>query len=223
MASDTFKKEMFDQFARVGKALASGPRLEILEFLAQGPRTVDALAGVARLSVANTSRHLQIMRQAGLVEGHRSGQKVRYQLADPLVIDLLTTLRTLAERRFADVDRLVRDYLTIRDALEPVPWEELLERVRSGTVTVLDVRPEEEFQAGHLPQARNVPLKRLEEQMANLPRDREVIAYCRGPYCVLAFEAVARLRRSGFQARRLRDGFPEWQRAGLPVEPAEPE
>ncbi len=217
MAGEDFKKNIFDQFARVGKALANGSRLEILEFLAQGTYTVEALAEVARLSVANTSRHLQILRQAGLVEGERSGQHVIYRLSDPLVVDLMTTLRTLAERRFAEVDRLVRDYLTIRDALEPVPWEELLERVRAGTVTVLDVRPEGEYRAGHLPQAENVPLRQLEARMAGLPRDREVIAYCRGPYCVLAFEAVARLRKKGFNARRLRDGFPEWQRAGLPV------
>ncbi|MBF0368308.1 MAG: metalloregulator ArsR/SmtB family transcription factor [Magnetococcales bacterium] len=217
MSGSSFKTDLFNQFARVGKALSSAPRLEILEFLAQGERSVDALAKVSHLTVANTSRHLQVLSQAGLVSGRKAGRHAFYTLADESVVDLMTALRTMAERQLAEVDRLVRDYLSVRDNLEPIPRTELMRRLREGSVTVLDVRPPEEYQAGHLPEAHNIPLKQLEAQLENLPKEHEVVAYCRGPYCILAFEAVARLREKGFKARRLEDGLPEWKRAGLPL------
>ena len=218
MSSATFKHQLFIHFARIGKAVSNANRLEILEFLAQGERSVEALATVCRLSVANTSQHLQQLRQAGLVAARKQGQRVYYRLAGDEVVALIAMLRRLAERQLAEVERLVDAYLTVKDGLEPVPAQELLERARGGLVTVLDVRPREEFAAGHVPGAFNVPLEQLETHLHQLPRDQEIVAYCRGPYCVLAFEAVAKLRKKGFQARRLQDGFPEWKSAGLPVE-----
>lgn len=218
MSSGNFKADLFDQFARVAKALANGRRLELLEFLAQGERSVDALAQVSGLTVANTSQHLQQLRQAGLVASRREGVSVYYQVSDDDVLDLLEQLRRVGERHVAEVERLIDSYLTVKDGLEPIPAAELLERARAGLVTVLDVRPPEEYAAGHLPGAANVPLAELEEGLKLLAPDQEVVAYCRGPYCVLAFEAVARLRARGFKAFRLQDGFPEWRRAGLPVE-----
>ncbi|MEO5365754.1 MAG: metalloregulator ArsR/SmtB family transcription factor [Magnetococcus sp. WYHC-3] len=212
-----FKAQMFEQLARIGKAVANGHRLELLEFLAQGERSVEALAQVAGLSVANASQHLQILRQAGLADTRRDGQRVFYHLADDRVIDLLRLMRTLAEGRLAELNQLITLYLTSRDALEPLPAAELLPLARAGVVTVLDVRPEEEYAAGHLPGAVNIPLKALEANLAQLPAGRDVVAYCRGPWCVLAFEAVVRLRAAGFSARRLEDGLPEWRQAGLPV------
>jgi rhodanese-related sulfurtransferase/DNA-binding transcriptional ArsR family regulator len=220
MSSTGFKHQLFTQFARIGKAVSSANRLEILEFLAQGERSVEALAKVCRLSMANTSQHLQQLRQAGLVVARKQGQRVYYRLAGDEVVALIAMLRRLAEHQLAEVDRLVDAYLTVKDGLEPVPAEELLERARSGLVTVVDVRPSEEFAAGHVPGAVNLPLEQLESRLHQLPRDQEIVAYCRGPYCVLAFEAVAKLRDKGFKARRLQDGFPEWKSAGLPVETA---
>lgn len=213
-----FKQDLFAQFARVGKALGNGNRLELLEFLAQGERPVEALAKVAGLSVANTSQHLQQLRQAGLVTTRKEGLHVYYRLSGEEVIQLMGCLRRVAETHVAEVDRLVNAYLTVKDSLEPLPVDELLSRARQGLVTVLDVRPPEEFAAGHVPGAVNIPLSQLEQQLTDLPRDTEVVAYCRGPYCVLAFDAVARLRQEGYQARRLQDGFPEWKQAGMPVE-----
>ena len=218
MSSTTFKHQLFTHFARIGKAVSNANRLEILEFLAQGERSVEALARVCGLSVANTSQHLQQLRQAGLVAARKQGQRVYYRLSGDEVVALSAMLRRLAERQLAEVERLVDAYLSVKDGLEPVPAEELLGRVRSGLVTVLDVRPSEEFTAGHLPGAINVPLDQLESRLHQLPGDQEIVAYCRGPYCVLAFEAVAKLREKGFEARRLQDGFPEWKSAGLPVE-----
>ncbi len=218
MSSTGFKKDLFARFAQVGKALGNGHRLELLEFLAQGERSVEELARAAGLSIANASQHLQRLRHAGLVAARMQGHRVCYRLADEDVVALMGLLRRIAERNSAEVQRLVDSYLTVRDGLEPVPREELLERARQGLVTVLDVRPEEEYQAGHLPDAINVPLSRLEAQLKRLPKDQEVVAYCRGPHCVLAFEAVARLRQAGYAARRLQDGYPEWKQAGLPVE-----
>lgn len=217
-AGENFKHTLFAQFARIGKALGNANRLELLEFLAQGERSVDALAKVSGLSVANTSQHLQQLRQAGLVATRKDGKTVFYRVSDDDVVALVDRLRRVAERHLAEVDQLVDRYLTVKDDLEPVPAAELLSRVREGLVTVIDVRPREEYQGGHLPGAVNVPLGELERHLREFDRDKEVIAYCRGPYCVLAFEAVARLRRKGWQARRLQDGFPEWQLAGLPVE-----
>jgi rhodanese-related sulfurtransferase/DNA-binding HxlR family transcriptional regulator len=221
MSSQGFKKQLFEQFARVGKALANGHRLELLEYLAQGERTVEALAEVAGLSVANASQHLQHLRRAGLVSARKNGLHVHYRLADQAVSELLGAMQRIAERQFGEVDRIVRTYLAAKDGLEPVSRADLLERAARGDVTVLDVRPPEEYAAGHLPGALNVPLRELEAQLGRLPRKQEVVAYCRGPYCVLAFEAVARLRARGYRARRLQDGFPEWKSAGLPVEEGE--
>ncbi|MBI2312159.1 MAG: metalloregulator ArsR/SmtB family transcription factor [Betaproteobacteria bacterium] len=218
MSRGGFKREVFGQLARVGKALASGNRLELLEFVAQGPRSVDELAKMAGLSVANTSQHLQELRQAGLVTARKEGLRVYYQLAGDDVTRLLDALRRVGETRIAEVERLVNSYLATRDGLEPIPAKELLERARKGLVTVLDVRPREEFDAGHLPGAINIPLTDLEGRLGKLPRSKEVVAYCRGPYCLLSYEAVERLRKKGLKARRLEDGFPEWKAAGLPVE-----
>jgi rhodanese-related sulfurtransferase/DNA-binding transcriptional ArsR family regulator len=223
MSSVGFKHELFTQFARVGKALSSPHRLDLLEFIAQGERSVEALAKASGLSVANTSQHLQHLRQAGLVATRKEGQHVFYRLAGDSIVRLLEVLREVADQHLADVERLVKSYLTVKDNLEPLPAEELLERARQGLVTVLDVRPPEEYAAGHLPGAINVPLAELEECLGKCPRDKEVVAYCRGPYCVLAYEAVARLRAKGFRARRLEKGYPEWKTAGLPVEVADSE
>lgn len=217
-SNDGIKQRLFSQYARIAKALSSPNRLEILDFLAQGERNVESLAQTAGLSVANTSQHLQQLRQAGLVTARKQGLQVHYRLASDEVVALLAVLRGTAEKHIAEVDRLVDTYLTVKDDLEPVPRAELLKRVRDGLVTVVDVRPPEEYAAGHVPGAINVPLSTLDDRLASLPLDREVVAYCRGPYCVLAYDAVARLRSKGFKARRLQDGFPEWRISGLPVE-----
>jgi rhodanese-related sulfurtransferase/DNA-binding HxlR family transcriptional regulator len=218
MSSGNFKHDLFTQFARVGKALSSGNRLELLEYIAQGERSVDDLARVSGLSVANTSQHLQQLRQAGLVSSRKDGLKVFYSLSGDDVIGLLNAVRGVAERHVADVERLVNTYLTVKDELEPLPRKELLKRVRDGLVTVLDVRPPEEYVAGHVPGAVNVPLSELKHYLKTLKPEQEIVAYCRGPHCVLAFDAVARLRKKGLKARRLEDGFPEWKTSGLPVE-----
>lgn len=218
MSRQSLKKQLYSQVARIGKAACHGHRLELLEHLAQGERTVEALAKLAGLSVANASRHLRVMRHSGLVNARKEGLYVYYRLADDEVIRLLASMRRLAESQLADVEQLVRSYLSVKDQLEPVPRAELLERARDGLVTVVDVRPPEEYAAGHVPGAVNIPLKNLEQRLNDLPREQEIVAYCRGPHCVLAFDAVAQLRAKGFQARRLEDGFPEWREAGLPVE-----
>ncbi|RDH91365.1 MAG: ArsR family transcriptional regulator [endosymbiont of Seepiophila jonesi] len=218
MSTGNFKHDLFSQFARVAKALSNGYRLELLEFLAQGERSVDVLAQVSGLTVANTSQHLQQLRQAGLVINRKEGHKVYYRLSGMDVSALLGSLREVAERHLADVDRLVDDYLKVKDSLEPVPAAQLLERVRDGLVTVLDVRPPEEYAAGHLPGAINIPLAELEKQLDALDPSQEVVAYCRGPHCVLAFDAVSKLRERGLKARRLDGGLPEWRLEGFPVE-----
>lgn len=217
-SKNNFKRDLFTQFARVGKALSNGNRLEILEFLAQGERSVEQLSKVAGLTVANTSQHLQQLRHAGLVSCRKQGLKVYYRISGDDVINLLEALRLVAGRHVTDVQHLVNTYLTVKDNLEPVPRTELLERVRDGLVTVLDVRPPEEFAAGHIPGAVNIPLPELEQKLAVLDINQDIVAYCRGPHCVLAFDAVARLRDKGITARRMEDGFPEWKTAGLPVE-----
>lgn len=216
--ADDFKHTLFGQFARIGKALGHANRLQLLEFLAQGERSVEALARVSGLSVANTSQHLRQLRQADLVATRKEGKTVFYRVSDPDVVALIDQLRRVAERHLAKVDQLVSRYLTVKDGLEPLPAAELLARARAGLVTVIDVRPAEEYRGGHLPGAVSIPLEELEKHLRELDRDKEVIAYCRGPHCVLAFEAVARLRRKGWRARRLQNGFPEWQMAGFPVE-----
>lgn len=218
MSTQGPKQAVFAQFALVAKALAHPHRLELLEQLAQGERSVEVLADRTRSSVANASQHLQHLRRSGLVASRRDGKFVFYRLADVAVLDLLASLRRIAEGHLAEVGRLVRGYFDDRDAMEPVSRAELLRRVRAGAVTVLDVRPEDEYALGHLPGAVHVPLARLEQWLATQDPGREVVAYCRGPYCVLSYEAVATLRAMGFTARRLEDGLPEWRAAGLPVE-----
>ena len=218
MSSHNFKHDLFTQFAQVGKALSNANRLVLLEYIAQGERSVDELAKVSGLTVANTSQHLQQLRQAGMVDCRKDGLKVYYTLSGDDIIGLLDALRGVAERHVADVERLINTYLTVKDELEPLPRQELLERVRDGLVTVLDVRPPEEYAAGHVPGAVNVPLSELEHYLKGLNPRQEIVAYCRGPHCVLAFDAVALLRKQGLKARRLEDGYPEWRTAGLPVE-----
>jgi len=218
MSRSGFKHELFAQFARVCKALASANRLELIELIAQGPRSVEDLAKLSGLNFANASQHLQELRQVGLVRARKEGLRVYYELSGDDVTELLEVLRRVAEHRIAEIEKLVGTYLSTKDDLEPIMAKDLLGRARKGLVTVLDVRPAEEYRAGHLPGAVNIPLSELEGQLSKLPRSKEVVAYCRGPYCVLAFEAVARLRKKGLKARRLEDGLPEWRRRGLPVE-----
>ncbi len=218
MSSPSAKHQLLEQFANVGKALGHAHRLNLLEFLAQGERSVEALAQVAGLAVANTSQHLQHLRRAGLVTSHKRGLHVFYSMAGEDVIGLLRALRQTTERHIAEVDRIVSGYFNERDSLEAVTRKELLARTKDGLVTVLDVRPPEEYQAGHIPGAINLPLGDLKKRLKDLPKGQEIIAYCRGPYCVLAFEAVATLRNKGFNARRLEEGYPEWKASGLPVE-----
>ena len=218
MRSREFKDALFEQFATIAAAFASPKRIELIDLLAQGERHVEALARLAGLTVANTSRHLQVLKGAHLVLTRRDGLQVFYRLADPLVLGGYRALQELAEARLAEVGRLVRDYFSSADGLEPVEPEELLRRARGRDVVVLDVRPSEEYAAGHIAGAQSVPLAELERRLARLPRTKRIVAYCRGPYCVLAAEAVRLLRRRGLDAVRLRDGFPEWRDAGLPVE-----
>jgi ArsR family transcriptional regulator len=217
MSSQGPKQVLFAQFAAVAKTLGHAHRLELLEQLAQGERSVEILAQKTGLSIANASQHLQQMRRAGLVASRRDGKFVHYQLADDSVLDLLAALRVVAERNVAEVEQVVRSYFNERDALEAISREELLQRSRTGAVTVLDVRPEDEFALGHLPGAVNIPLRALEKRLSELDHANEIVAYCRGPYCVLSYEAVAALRVRGFKARRLEDGLPEWRAAGLPI------
>ncbi len=212
-----FKTAIYEQFSRIAKALSNPSRLELLDLLCQGPRTVEALAKEAGLGLANTSQHLKALREARLVEAEKAGLFVTYRLADEQVCQFLRSLRSLAETRLAEVAEITRRFLEARQGLQPVDCEELLSKVREGAVTVLDVRPPEEYRAGHLPGALSVPLKELESRLRDLPRDREVVAYCRGPYCVLAVEAVEMLRARGFAAFRLEDGVRDWQARGFPV------
>lgn len=217
MTSQSPKQALFAQFASVAKTLGNAHRLELLEQVAQGERSVEILAQRTRLSIANASQHLQQLRRTGLVTARRDGKFVYYRLADDTVLDLLAALSRIAERNLAEVGRVLHSYFYDRDSLEPVSREELLARSRAGTVTILDVRPEDEFALGHLPDAVNIPLRALKARLSELDRAHEIVAYCRGPYCVLSFEAVAALRARGFTARRLVDGLPEWRAAGLPV------
>jgi rhodanese-related sulfurtransferase len=208
--------ELYEQFARIGKALAAARRVELLDLLCQGERSVEALARAAGMGVTNTSQHLQILRAARLVDTRRAGTKVYYRLADDDVCRFFLDLCRLGRSRLAEVDRLVRGEIA-GDGLDPVSREELLERVGRGDVVILDVRPEDEFEAGHIAGAVSVPLDSLEERLDDLPADAEIVAYCRGPFCVLATRALEVLRARGLRARRLEDGFPAWQLAGLPV------
>src|SRR5215213_8053521 len=213
-----FKDRLFEQFARVGKALASPRRLEIVDLLAQGKRTVEEIAGETSMSVASASQHLQALKAARMVEARREGLYMHYRLADEDVFRTWQAVRALAESRLSEVDGVVGAYLVDRDVLEAVESEDLLERLRGGSVVILDVRPEEEYRAGHIPGALSVPVEALEAALKTLPRDREIVAYCRGPYCVFSDEAVAFLRARGYRARRLRQGLPDWRAAGYPIE-----
>jgi rhodanese-related sulfurtransferase len=212
-----FKDRLYGEFAVLGKALANPHRLELLDLLAQGERSVEDLAGEAGLSLANASAHLQILRRARLVEGQRQGTRVVYRLAEPAVYTLWRTLRDLGRARLAEVERLVTAYLGRDDGLEAIDADELRRLLAADAVTVIDVRPVAEYRQGHIIRARSLPLDELEQRLRELPRDREVVAYCRGPFCVFADEAVAILRRHGFRARRLQEGLPEWRAGGLPV------
>ncbi|HEV2337062.1 MAG TPA: metalloregulator ArsR/SmtB family transcription factor [Stellaceae bacterium] len=219
MSSPGPKQHVFESLAEIAQALGHAHRLELLEHLGQGDRSVEHLAERAGLTLANASRHLQLLRRAGLVQGRRDGKRVYYRLAEEdAAVRLLHALSAFGERSSAEIARVMASYFRARDELEPVSRQELLDRLRSGAVTLLDVRPEDEFAHGHLPGALNVPLAQLARRLSELPADREVVAYCRGPWCVLSFEAVAVLRRQGYRARRLEDGFPEWKVAGLPIE-----
>jgi rhodanese-related sulfurtransferase/DNA-binding HxlR family transcriptional regulator len=220
MTSSGIKRQLYTQFAKVAKTLASAPRLEILELLAQGERRVEDLVAVTGLPVANVSQHLQHLLRNGLVANRREGKYIRYRLADEAVVTLIGALQDLAERNHAESAKTIERYFRKRDSLEPVARDELLRRKKAGAVVVIDVRPGDEFAAGHISGAIHLPLKELERRLTELPRGQEIVAYCRGPYCVMAFEAVARLREHGFKARRLQDGFPEWKLARLPVETA---
>lgn len=217
MSSQSPKQALFAQFAAVAKTLAHAHRLELLEQLAQGERSVEVLANRTGLTVANASQHLQHLRRAGLAGSRRDGKFVYYRLADDAVLDVIAGLRRVAERNLGEVERLVRGYFQKRDDLEPVSRKDLLRRLRQGAITVLDVRPEDEFALGHVPGAVNIPLRALKARLSEFDPAQEIIAYCRGPYCVLSYEAVAALRAKGFKARRLEDGLPEWRAAGLPV------
>ena len=215
--STRFKGAIYEQFARIGKAISNPGRLELLDLLCQGPRTVEALAKEANLGIANTSQQLKVLRTARLIEAEKSGLYVTYRLADEQVCQFLRTLRLLAETRLTEVREIAREFLAGREGLEPVSREGLLSKVREGAVTMLDVRPVEEYRAAHIPGALSVPLKELERRLLDLPRDREVVAYCRGPYCVLAVEAVEMLRAHGFEAFRLEQSVQDWQAEGFPV------
>jgi len=213
-----FKDRLYGQFARIGKALGNPARLEVLELLAQSERTVDSLAAELGLSTANASQHLQVLRGAGLVETRREGLFIHYRLADDAIVSLSSALRTVAERRLAGLERLIRDEFKNRADAEAVGLEELLQRARRDDVVILDTRPTQEYRAGHIPGALSVPVDELKARLRKLPKSKEYVAYCRGPYCVYADRAVELLTASGRKARRLKEGFPEWKAAGLPVE-----
>ena len=213
-----FKNQLYEQFARIGKALSSAHRLELLEVLAQGEHSVEELARETGMPIANASQHLQVLRAAQLVEVRREGIYIYYRLADEQVFSLWQTMRHVGEARIAEIDRIVDTYLHDRNKLLPIGATELLQRLMEGNIILLDVRPVEEYRAGHLPNALSIPVTELEDRLPELPQDREIVAYCRGPYCVFADEAVALLRSNGYSAHRLEQGLPDWRALGLPVE-----
>ncbi len=214
----TFKNQLYEQFARLGKALASPHRLELLDVLAQCERTVEALAQETGMSVANASQHLQVLRAAHLVEVRREGVSMYYRLADEGVFRMWQAMRVVGEAQLAEIDRFVQTFLQDRTRLQPLDAQELLQRLNNDQIILLDVRPTEEYAAGHLPRARSIPVTELEARLAELPVNKEIVAYCRGPYCVFADEAVALLHTNGYNARRLEQGLPDWRALGLPVE-----
>jgi rhodanese-related sulfurtransferase len=213
-----FKDQLYEQFARIGKALSNPHRLEIVELLAQGERTVEELATEANLPIANASQHLQVLRAAQLVDVRRDGLYAYYRLSDERVFRVWQALRDLGELQLAEVNRLVQSFLQDRSPLQSINASQLVERMETGDVLILDVRPAVEYRSGHIPEARSIPVDELEARLAELPRNQEIIAYCRGPYCVFADEAVALLQKNGYRARRLIDGLPDWQALNLPVE-----
>jgi len=213
-----FKNQLYEQFARIGKALSSAHRLELLEVVAQGEYSVEALARETEMSIANASQHLQVLRAAQLVEVRREGVYIYYRLADEHVFTLWQTMRQVGEARIAEIDRIVDTYLHDRNQLQPIGAAELLKRLLEGNIILLDVRPAEEYAAGHLPNALSMPVTELEARLPELPQDKEIVAYCRGPYCVFADEAVTLLRTNGYHARRLEQGLPDWRALGLQVE-----
>src|SRR5215216_2539446 len=217
MSHRPFKDRLYAEFATIGKALASPHRLELLDLLGQGERSVDELAQEIEQSLANTSAHLQVLRQARLVESDKRGLNVVYRLAAPEVFGLWRTLRDLGAARLAEVDRLVETFITDRASLDAVDLSELERLVAEGSVTLLDVRPALEYRQGHIPRAWSMPVEEPEQRLAELPRDRDVVAYCRGPYCVFSDEAAQLLKTHGFRVRRFEAGFPEWRASGLPV------
>jgi rhodanese-related sulfurtransferase/biotin operon repressor len=212
------KRALFAQFAGVAKAMAHEHRLELLELVAQGEHSVEDLAERSGISIANASQHLQHLRRAGLVAARRQGKFTLYRLADDSVLAMLAAMRKVAERNIGEVDRILRAFADASDNLAPMSRDELLGKLKGGDLTVLDVRPEDEFAAGHLPGARNVPLDQLSRGLPKFGHDDEIVAYCRGPYCILSYEAVAELRKAGLNARRMEGGFPEWKAEGLPFE-----
>lgn len=220
-AHRAFKDPLFAQFARIGKAVANPHRLELIDLLAQGERRVDDLATETGMSIANTSQHLQALSRAGLVESRRAGTSIYYHLADENVFRLWQSIRDLGTARLAEIDRLAAKYLGVQTPLAPLDAASLQRRLAAGEVVVLDVRPRAEFLAGHIPGARSMPIEELEQRLGEVPRDREIIAYCRGPYCLFSDEAVALLRAHGYAARRITLGFPDWRAAGLPTTTAE--
>ena len=218
MEKRIFKDKVYSTLAKMIRAMANPRRLEIIDLLGQGEKSVEEIAIETNMSVANASQHLQQLRRVGLVAARRDGKFIYYRLADSAVLDLVAALHRIAERNIADVEQILRSYFRDRDSLEPVSRKELQQRLRKRAVTVLDVRPEDEFALGHVPGALNIPLGALKKRISELDPSVEIVAYCRGPYCVLSFEAVALLRERGFNVRRLEDGIPEWRAAGLPVE-----
>ena len=213
-----FKDSIYEQVARLGKAASAPKRLELLDLLCQGPRSVEALALQAGISLANASQHLQVLRGARLVDAEKKGLRVEYRLASEDVCQFFLTLRGLAESRLTEIDQVTREYFESRGAMEAVEGEELLRRVRDGEVTVLDVRPAEEYRAGHIPGALSIPVSELKARLRELPKAREIVAYCRGPYCVMALEAVQLLRAKGFEAHRMEQGVVDWRARGWRVE-----
>ncbi len=223
MQARDMKDGVYGQFARIGKAVSAPKRIELLELLCQGPRTVEDLAGQAALSVANASQHLKVLRGARLVEAQKQGLFVEYRLAGEGVLRFVHAMQELAQARFAEVGAITNAYLKSRGALERVSGEELMQRVRKGEVTVLDVRPAQEYRAGHIPGARSVPVSELKRHLAKLPKNREIVAYCRGPHCVMAIEAVELLRKRGFRAYRMEQGVMDWRARGWRIDKSRPE
>jgi rhodanese-related sulfurtransferase/DNA-binding transcriptional ArsR family regulator len=214
----TPKQQVFEQLAKIGTAFSNPVRLEVLELLAQGEQTVQAMAQLTGASIANTSQHLQKLKSAGLINGLKQGQQVFYRLAGDEVVALLAAFTKVGQAHVAEIERIVRLYFLSKDEFEPVASDELLDRTLRGLVTVLDVRPPDEFASGHIPGAVNIPISELERRLRELPKGREVVAYCRGPFCLMSYDAVQLLRQRGIRARRLQEGMPEWRLAGLPVE-----